>query len=181
MNEAMLYKAPKQPSTFITTINKFVCDYYNIPIEMIEVKTRKREIVQTRQVAMSLSKQYTTASLEVIGKKVGKKDHSTVLHACKIVNDLIDTDKSFRYQYNSLSMKVSNYIMNHIDMVLVCSNCGSSDLETKRWVNLITGQPVEDVELSDRYNNWCNGCKSHPEIILKSEYEQRNNPEGLSD
>ena len=53
-------------------------------------------MVQARQIAMYLSKQYTKSSLAAIGEAIGKRDHATVLHACKIVSDLMETDKRFR-------------------------------------------------------------------------------------
>ena len=70
--------------------------YFDIPIETMKSKTRKREIVQCRQLAMYFSKQMTKNSLAMIGKHCGNKDHATVLHACKTVNNLADTDKRFK-------------------------------------------------------------------------------------
>ena len=80
----------------IDYIQKVVCDYFDIPIEIMKSKTRKREIVQCRQLAMYFSKQMTKNSLAMIGKYCGNKDHATVLHACKTVNNLADTDKRFK-------------------------------------------------------------------------------------
>ncbi len=80
----------------IDYIQKVVCDYFDIPIETMKSKTRKREIVQCRQLAMYFSKQMTKNSLAMIGKYCGNKDHATVLHACKTVNNLADTDKRFK-------------------------------------------------------------------------------------
>ena len=80
----------------IDYIQKIVCDYFDIPIETMKSKTRKREIVQCRQLAMYFSKQMTKNSLAMIGKHCGNKDHATVLHACKTVNNLADTDKRFK-------------------------------------------------------------------------------------
>ena len=80
----------------IDYIQKVVCDYFDIPIETMKSKTRKREIVQCRQLAMFFSKQMTKDSLAMIGKHCGNKDHATVLHACKTVNNLADTDKRFK-------------------------------------------------------------------------------------
>jgi len=80
----------------IDYIQKVVCDYFDIPIEIMKSKTRKREIVQCRQLAMFFSKQMTKNSLAMIGKYCGNKDHATVLHACKTVNNLADTDKRFK-------------------------------------------------------------------------------------
>ena len=80
----------------IDYIQKVVCDYFDIPVEIMKSKTRKREIVQARQLAMYFSKQLTKSSLAHIGKHCGNKDHATVLHACKTVNNLADTDKRFK-------------------------------------------------------------------------------------
>jgi len=90
----------------IDYIQKVVCSYFNIPIEQIQSKTRKREIVQARQVAMFFSKSLTKASLATIGSQIGGKDHATVLHACKTVNNLIETDKRFRIQIDEIEKKL---------------------------------------------------------------------------
>ena len=59
-------------------------------------KSRKREIVQARQVTMFLAKKYTNNSFSRIGTIVGRKNHATVLHACKTVQDQIEVSESFR-------------------------------------------------------------------------------------
>ena len=63
----------------IDYIQKVVCNYYNIGMEQLQSKTRKREIVQARQVAMFFSKSLTKSSLATIGSQIGGKDHATVL------------------------------------------------------------------------------------------------------
>lgn len=85
-----------QQDISIDFIKKTVCEYFNIPLEQLKSKTRKREIVQSRQVAMFFAKSYTKNSLATIGAQIGGKDHATVLHACKTVNNLIETDKRFK-------------------------------------------------------------------------------------
>ncbi len=90
----------------IDYIQKVVCDYFNIPIEMIHSKTRKREIVQARQLSMYFSKKHTKASLANIGLHCGNKDHATVLHACRTVNNLVETDKQFRTFVEELDKKI---------------------------------------------------------------------------
>ena len=90
----------------IDYIQKVVCNYFNIPVEMLQSRTRKREIVQARQVAMYFSKGLTKASLATIGSQIGGKDHATVLHACKTVNNLADTDKTFRLQIDEIEKKL---------------------------------------------------------------------------
>ena len=90
----------------IDYIQKVVCDYFNISLDIINSKTRKREIVQARQLAMFFAKKHTKASLATIGLHCGNKDHATVLHACRTVNNLIDTDKQFRIYVEDLDKKI---------------------------------------------------------------------------
>ncbi|MBQ4163245.1 MAG: chromosomal replication initiator protein DnaA [Parabacteroides sp.] len=80
----------------VESIMDIVCKYYNLEQSVIQTNSRKREIVQARQITMFLAKNYTESSLSHIGKIVGKRDHATVLHACKTVKDQIETNKSFR-------------------------------------------------------------------------------------
>ena len=90
----------------IDYIQKVVCDYFDLPLEAINSKTRKREIVQARQLAMYFAKKHTKSSLATIGLHCGNKDHATVLHACRTVNNLIDTDKQFRIYVEELDKKI---------------------------------------------------------------------------
>jgi chromosomal replication initiator protein len=91
----------------IDYIQKVVCDYFGLPLETINSKTRKREIVQARQLAMYFSKKLTKSSLATIGLHCGNKDHATVLHACRTVNNLIETDKQFRNYVEELDKKIT--------------------------------------------------------------------------
>ncbi|NCG30613.1 MAG: chromosomal replication initiator protein DnaA, partial [Bacteroidetes bacterium] len=91
----------------IDYIQKVVCDYFDLPIELMKSKTRKREVVQARQIAMYFAKQLTKASLASIGAHCGGKDHATVLHACKTVNNLMETDKRFRGYISDLEKKMA--------------------------------------------------------------------------
>ena len=91
----------------IDYIQKIVCDYFDLNIELLKSKTRKREVVQARQIAMFFSKKLTKSSLANIGAHCGGKDHATVLHACKTVNNLMDTDKTFRGYIADLDKKIS--------------------------------------------------------------------------
>ena len=91
----------------IDYIQKVVCDYFKIPIEKVQSKTRKRDIVQARQLAMFFAKKYTNASLASIGTQIGKRDHATVLHACKTVKNLSETDKVFKGYVEDLRRKIS--------------------------------------------------------------------------
>jgi chromosomal replication initiator protein len=90
----------------IEHIQQIVCDYYKIPNENIQSKTRKREIVQARQVSMFFSKRLTKATLASIGSQIGGKDHATVLHACKTVYKLIEEDEQFSNQIKDLEKRL---------------------------------------------------------------------------
>ena len=90
----------------IDYIQKVVCDYFSLPLELINSKTRKREIVQARQLAMFFSKKHTKSSLATIGLHCGNKDHATVLHACRTVNNLLETDKRFRVYVEDIDKKL---------------------------------------------------------------------------
>ena len=90
----------EQVDVTIDKVQKVVCDYFNITRDDLLSKTRKRQIVQARQIAMYMSRSLINCSLSTIGAEIGGKDHATVLHACSTVNDLMTTDKTFR-QYVS--------------------------------------------------------------------------------
>jgi chromosomal replication initiator protein len=91
-------KAVKLEKKQITVerIQDVVSSYFKIDLTEIHSKSRKREIVQARQVTMFLSKKYTDYSYSHIGSLVGKRDHATVLHACRAIQDSLDIDKTFR-------------------------------------------------------------------------------------
>ncbi len=90
----------------IDYIQKVVCDYFSVALDILNSKTRKREIVQARQLAMYFSKMHTKNSLATIGLHCGNKDHATVLHACRTVNNLIETDKQFRVYVDDIDKKL---------------------------------------------------------------------------
>ncbi|MFA6924584.1 MAG: chromosomal replication initiator protein DnaA [Bacteroidales bacterium] len=92
----------------IDYIQKIVCEYFNVPPEMIGSKTRKREVVQARQIAMYFSKSFTKLSLAMIGLHCGNKDHATVLHACRTVNNLMETDRQFKNYIEEIEKKIKN-------------------------------------------------------------------------
>ena len=102
-----LIKRPKRDFT-VENILKTVSDYYRIDENSVLSSTRKREIVQARQVTMYFSKQLTKISLKGIGEKIGKRDHATVLHACRAVNNLLETDRIFKLQIEELEAKLTD-------------------------------------------------------------------------
>jgi chromosomal replication initiator protein len=87
-------------------IQRIVCDYFGLEVDALHSKTRKREIVQARQIAMFFSKDMTNSSLSTIGAKIGNKDHATVLHACKTIKNLMETDKGFKTQIQDIESQI---------------------------------------------------------------------------
>lgn len=90
----------------IENIQKMVCEYFDVPYEKLQQKTRKREIVQARQITMYLAKAFTKNSLKTIGEHFGGRDHTTVIHSCQTVKDLMDTDSVFKENVMELTQKV---------------------------------------------------------------------------
>ena len=90
----------------IENICKVVCDHFGLDEEKFNSKKRTREIAQARQIAMFLSKNHTKAPLTAIGSAIGGKNHATVLHACKAVTNLMETDREFRGQLEEIEKKI---------------------------------------------------------------------------
>ncbi|KAA6314088.1 Chromosomal replication initiator protein DnaA, partial [termite gut metagenome] len=80
----------------INSIIEVVCSYFFLEPPIIHTDSRKRDIVQARQIVMSLAKKYTNLSSSKIGKLIGDKNHATVLHACKVVQQQSEVDKKFQ-------------------------------------------------------------------------------------
>lgn len=92
----------------IDHIQQIIADYFGLDIESLHSKTRKRNVVQARQLAMFFSKKYTKNSLSTIGSQIGQRDHATVLHACKTVENLIEIDRAFKKYVSDLETKFSD-------------------------------------------------------------------------
>lgn len=91
----------------IDKVQDAVCEYFNITREQMLAKTRKRQIVQARQIAMFLCRNLiSNCSLATIGMEIGGKDHATVLHSCTTVSDLMSTDKVFRKYVNDIQSMI---------------------------------------------------------------------------
>ena len=92
----------------VERILETVCKYFNVDKALIHTTSRRREIVQVRQITMYLAKQYTEFSLAYIGKIVGGKDHATVMYACQTVKDQIEINKTFRSTIGSIEDCLKN-------------------------------------------------------------------------
>ncbi len=86
----------------ISNIQKVVVEYYKIRIADLSSARRSRTITRPRQIAMALAKELTSHSLPEIGEAFGGRDHTTVLHACRKVQELRNTDSRINEDFNNL-------------------------------------------------------------------------------
>ena len=86
----------------VENIQKTVAEYFKIRVADLLSKRRSRSIARPRQIAMALAKELTTHSLPEIGDAFGGRDHTTVLHACRRVKELRETETRVAEDYNNL-------------------------------------------------------------------------------
>ena len=96
----------EQVNLTIDEIQRIVCEFMNIEEDRVRGKTRKREVVRARQIAMYFCKQFTQNSLKTIGLHFGGRDHSTVIHANNTVEDQMETDDQFRNTVEEIERKI---------------------------------------------------------------------------
>ncbi|MGX2947678.1 chromosomal replication initiator protein DnaA [Frederiksenia canicola] len=92
----------------IENIQKTVAEYYNIKVSDLKSKSRTRSVARPRQMAMALAKELTNHSLPEIGREFGGRDHTTVMHACKTINELRESGGSIQEDYTHLTRKLSS-------------------------------------------------------------------------
>ena len=90
----------------IELIQETVCKYFDLDPKVLQLKCRKREIVQARQISMYLSKKLTDLSYSHIGNIIGRKDHATVLYACKTIGEQMDIDKKLRTSIEEIEQQL---------------------------------------------------------------------------
>ncbi|MFQ6092089.1 MAG: chromosomal replication initiator protein DnaA [bacterium] len=90
----------------IESIQRRVCQYFSLPEDILRAKTRKKEVVLPRQIAMYLSKKMTNHSLKSIGLHFGGRDHSTVIYACQTV----EREAERKYEFKKLIDDLTNSI-----------------------------------------------------------------------
>jgi chromosomal replication initiator protein len=97
---------PKKAS--ITVIQKVVSQHYRVPVESMRSKVRTARLAFPRQVAIFLARDLTSASLAQIGQRFGGRDHTTVIHACQKISELIERDVSLRSTIGQLRKELSS-------------------------------------------------------------------------
>lgn len=94
----------------IPFIKKIVCIATEMPEEVLDSKSRQQEIVENRQIAMYLSRKYTRKSLREIGNEFGDKTPATIMHACRTIHNLCQTDKKFQLKLSNIEHQLMNGI-----------------------------------------------------------------------
>ncbi|MBQ0080805.1 MAG: chromosomal replication initiator protein DnaA [Alistipes sp.] len=97
-----VYVLPFQKEITIDHIIDIVCEHMNVTVEQLKSEDRRREIAIARQLAMYLAKGHTKAPLVSIGAAIGNRNHATVLHSCKTIQNLMDTDSIFKAQVEEI-------------------------------------------------------------------------------
>ena len=87
-------------------IQNLVAQHFNLNIQELLSPRRSRSLARPRQIAMYLAKQYTTNSLPDIGRKFSNRDHTTVIHAVKKIDELIKKDNDIRQSISELKKKL---------------------------------------------------------------------------
>ncbi len=165
-----IYTYPTQSAAFMDKIIKVVSLETGFPEEIICAKIRRREVVESRQLCHRLAKHFTNASLTDIGKRIGSKDHATILHSIKTINNLRDSDRKFSARYDTLLLKTAATIVDMKENTLVCKCCGNARIQIREWVDANTGK---FIDTEDRYlatDNWCEECQSSTTILTYGEY-----------
>lgn len=92
----------------VENIQKTVADFYKIKVADMHSKKRTRDIARPRQIAMAIAKDLTQMSLPAIGDAFGGRDHTTVLHACRTIAQMKQTDSTMNHDYNVLCQILRN-------------------------------------------------------------------------
>jgi chromosomal replication initiator protein len=99
---------PHEQQISLSNIQKTVSDYYRIPLSELLSQKRTRTLVRPRQMAMALAKELTPHSLPEIGQAFGGRDHTTVLHACKVIRELVASDGRSKDDWEKLIRSLSS-------------------------------------------------------------------------
>jgi len=96
----------KEKEISLNTIKEVVAAHFKLTVEALDSKSRKQEIALARQMAMYLTKEFTQLSLKSIGKQFGDRDHTTVIHSCKSIVNLISTNQNIKNSFQTLISKI---------------------------------------------------------------------------
>lgn len=103
-----IYSSKQEKYITISTIKQVVAEHFKVDVEELSAKVRTKEIALARQVAMYLSKELTSSSLEKVGTNFGGRDHTTVLHACDKIKESLKTDPSLASMLQDIKTNIAS-------------------------------------------------------------------------
>jgi len=104
-----IYVSPNVGNISIENIQKVIADSYQITVSNLKSSSRAQKYVIPRQIALYIAKELTEYTFTELGNEFGGKDHSTVMHACNKIKDMIKTDSSFGQKINGLIKEIKEY------------------------------------------------------------------------
>ncbi len=157
-------------------IINIVCDYYCLTKEEMIKKTRTTKIRQARQISHSLLLEYTKLSSVEIGKRVGGKDHATVLHSKKVVENLKQTDRVIREDIRQIKMMIDkeinidnsvNFKNNKLMLINIVENAPKEDVLIER---LLAAIGFDTERLSDAHKKEVSALKNEISILKSKDH-----------
>ena len=109
-DETSAQQAPPNEFFSISFIKRIVGLFTNMPDDFSEIRSRSQEVAENRQIAMYLCRKYTRKSLREIGMEFGNKTPATIMHACKTIQNLTHTDKSFRTKLAMIEKSLTSHV-----------------------------------------------------------------------
>ncbi len=164
----------EDPVSFVETIvGKHMGVHVN-SLAFRNTKFRKREFVLVRQIVMTIIKAYTRRSLTAVGEIYGK-DHATVLHSKKTIDNLIDTDVAFSRKYKEIIHEIRMKSAYDPSSLYVCARCYSRAVIVSTWVDPNKKQIVDPV-IDYNQPGYCYICGKETIVIkiLKENYYENN-------
>ncbi|MEM9991613.1 MAG: chromosomal replication initiator protein DnaA [Bacteroidota bacterium] len=123
--KAVIKSFVKQINKEITIefIQELVANYFDVSVDRLAGKTRKRQVVIARQLSMYLAKKMTNKSLKAIGDIFGGRDHSTVIYSCRTVQDLMETDVLYKDTVSELEQKIKTSLNEKLISLFCLNTC----------------------------------------------------------
>ncbi len=103
------FSAPKQGNISIDSIQKIVADHYNLSFSDLKGKKRTKNVMLPRQIAMFIARDLTEYSTTELGAEFGGRDHTTVMHSCQKIEDLLKSDPVLSSTINALISRIKEY------------------------------------------------------------------------
>jgi hypothetical protein len=160
-----------------TVSNRLHISYDKIILSNKAPGARRREYVEARQICMYYMRTRNKyMSLAAIGYEVGGRNHATVLHSEKTVNNLMDTDHKYKEKMTDIIHELDNLQKKNGDAVKVCKKCGGTDIYIQAWIDPNTPEILTSLTLTSYEKAICSNC-GETEVITQVEYKSNKSVE----